>query len=79
MCVFEALAGGRPLGATQACDGARLFQVLRHHLQHAGDLIRHRHALHLQDLKKEREKKKAVTNVTGPQETFVFVCPQTPS
>lgn len=50
MWMFEALGVSWPLGATEARNGAGLFQVLRHHLQDAGHLVRHRDALCLQDL-----------------------------
>lgn len=48
--MFECLRVTWPLGATEVCNGARLFQVLRHHLQDAGHLIRHCYALSIQDL-----------------------------
>ncbi len=50
MWMFEALGVSRPLGATEAGNGAGLFQVLGQHLQDAGHLVRHCHALCLQDL-----------------------------
>lgn len=50
MDMFDALSVSWPLGATEACNGAGLFQVLGHHLQDAGHILRHSHTLCLQDL-----------------------------